>query len=256
MSTVKNYRELGCSECLNGRALNFDFSMAFQPIVDVSTRTIFAQEALARGMKGEPAATVFAHVNDDNRYAFDQACRVKAVNLAARLKVSSLLSINFMPNAVYQPELCIRTTLQAATEFGFPLDRIMFEVTEAEKVDDVSHLQSILTHYQDRGFVTALDDFGAGYSGLNLLADLDVSVLKLDMGLIRDIDKHDRKHAIVRGIVATCQELGVKLIAEGVETQAEFVSLRAIGIDLFQGYYFARPAFESLADIHWPEVPS
>ena len=251
MNSKNNHGEPGCDQCLNGRGLDFDFTMAFQPIVDVSTRTVFAQEALVRGIGNTPAGTVFAHVNDNNRYAFDQACRVKAVSLAARLNVTSLLSINFMPNAVYQPELCIRTTLKAAEESGFPISRIMFEVTEAEKVADVAHLQSILTHYQGRGFLTALDDFGAGYSGLNLLADLDISVLKLDMGLIRDIDKHARKHAIVRGIVATCQELSIKIIAEGVETQDEFASLRKTGIELFQGYYFARPAYESLASIDW-----
>ncbi|WKE64860.1 EAL domain-containing protein [Gallaecimonas kandeliae] len=251
MSEVKNYRELGCQACLNGTALGFDFSMAFQPILDLSTRTVFAQEALVRGIGNLPAATVFKQVNDENRYAFDQACRVKAVSLAARLKMPSLLSINFMPNAVYRPELCIRTTLKAAEDFGFPISRIMFEVTESERVDDIPHLQSIIRHYQQQGFTTALDDFGAGFSGLNMLADLHVDILKLDMHLVRDIDKNGRKHAIVRGVMATSEELGIKVIAEGVETPQEYVALREMGINLFQGFLFARPAYEALAEIDW-----
>jgi len=254
MRNVKNYRELGCSDCLNGTALDFDFTMAFQPIVDVSTRTVFAQEALARGIGNLPANTVFQNVNDDNRYAFDQACRVKAVSLAARLNITSLLSINFMPNAVYRPELCIRTTLQCAEEFGFPLERIMFEVTESEQVDDVEHLQSIFSYYRKCGFITALDDFGAGYAGLNMLADLDISILKLDMHLARDVDSNKRKHAIVRGIVTTCNELGIKVIAEGIETRNEFLALHALGIDLFQGFYFGRPAYESLVAVDWSNI--
>ncbi len=251
MAEIKNFRKLGCNECLNGTGLDFDFTMAFQPIVDVASRTVYAQEALVRGIGDLPAGTIFQHVNDNNRYAFDQACRVKAVNLAAKLNITSLLSINFMPNAVYRPELCIRTTLAAAEEYNFPISRIMFEVTESEKVEDIDHLQSIFNYYQQKGFITALDDFGAGYSGLNMLADLDVSVLKLDMYLSRDIDKNKRKHAIVRGINATCQEMGIKVIAEGVETRDEFIALRDIGVDLFQGFYFARPAYEALATIEW-----
>lgn len=256
MKSVKNYKDLECNECLNGEKLDFDFTMAFQPIVDASTRTVFAQEALVRGIGNSSAEAVFQNVNDDNRYAFDQSCRVKAVSWAVRLNISCILSINFMPNAVYRPELCIRTTLQAAEQFNFPLSRIMFEVTESEKVDDISHLQSIFDHYCKCGFVTALDDFGAGYAGLNMLADLNVAILKIDMHLVRDIDKNCRKHAIVRGIITTCQELDIKVIAEGIETESEFMVLRELGISLFQGFYFGRPAYESLVTVDWSSIPS
>lgn len=254
MKQVKNFRDIGCSECLNAAALDFDFTMAFQPIVDISSKSVFAQEALVRGKDGQSAATVFEHVNDDNRYAFDQACRVKAVELAARLDITSLLSINFMPNAVYRPELCIRTTLAAAKKFQFPTSRIMFEVTESEKVDDIPHLQSIFQHYQEQGFITAIDDFGSGFSGLNMLAELEANILKLDMQLIRGIDSNPRKHAIVSGILTTCRELGMQVIAEGVETVGEYYSLKALGIQLIQGYLLAKPAFESLADINWAAI--
>lgn len=249
MKAQQNFRDMGCRECLKGADLGFDFAMAFQPIVDMERREVFAQEALVRGLQGEPAGSVFAHVNDANRYRFDQCCRVKAVQLAAELDVRSLLSINFMPNAVYVPERCIRTTLDAADAYGFPIERIMFEITEAERVDDLPHLREIVTHYKQRGFTTAIDDFGAGYSGLNLLAELQTDLLKLDMALVRGIDADPTRQAIVRGILQVCRDLGIRVIAEGIETREELRTLRGFGVALFQGFYFAKAAFRSLAEL-------
>ena len=226
--------------------LEFGLSMAFQPIVDVNAGAVFAHEALVRGEGGESAGSVFAHVNEDNLYQFDQACRVRAIEFAARLEMPTRLSINFMPNAVYRPEACIQTTLKAAAEFGFPVERIIFEVTEAEKVTDQGHLRDIVLHYQQCGFLTAIDDFGAGYSGLNLLADFVPDYVKLDMALVRDIDRNPTRQAIVRGLMTMLEELEVGVIAEGVESREEFACLSDLGISLFQGYLFARPGFETL----------
>ena len=254
MTTQDTNTPGGCSQCRDGNALDFDFSMAFQPIIDMQSMSVFAQEALVRGAGDESAGNVFAHVNDDNRYAFDQACRVKAIALAARLGMTCMLSINFMPGAVYQPARCIQATLKAAREHNFPIEQIMFEVTEGERVDDVAHLQNILSHYRHRGFTTALDDFGAGYSGLNLLAELDVGLIKIDMGLIRDVDSNRKKHAIVSGITGACSKMNIRVIAEGVETRAEFDTLRNIGINLYQGFYFAKAAYEAEAELDWDRI--
>ena len=249
MIVQKNYRALGCSECAGGAGLDFAFTMAFQPIVNVATREIFAHEALVRGLNNESAGEIFKHVNDDNRYRFDQACRVKAVELASQLSMPCYLSINFMPNAVYRPELCIRTTLAAADRYGFPIERIIFEITEGEKVDDLVHLREIVQHYKQQGFLTAIDDFGAGYAGLNLLADVQTDLVKLDMALIRHIDKDKGRRAITKGIIQVCRELSMQVIAEGVETYEELSALQALGAELFQGFYFARPAFQALATV-------
>ncbi|RMZ62005.1 EAL domain-containing protein, partial [Vibrio anguillarum] len=116
-----------CQQCSEKQSLPFDFTMAFQPIVNVADNTIFGYEALVRGLNNESAYSIIEQVSDDNRYRFDQLCRIKAIKLAAKLKLSGILSINFLPNAVYQPERCIRTTLEAAKQFGFPTERIMFE---------------------------------------------------------------------------------------------------------------------------------
>lgn len=246
MKNEKNFVSAGCRDCRNAPPLEIDFSMAFQPIVDISRRTVFGYEALVRGRNGEGAGAVLAGVDDTNRYRFDQTCRVKAIDVAARLGLQGMLSINFLPNAVYRAETCIRATLEAAAEHAFPTDRIIFEVTEGERVTDHAHLLDILTTYKELGFMTAIDDFGAGYSGLNLLAEFQPNIIKLDMALTRNIDKDRVRRAIVFAILAACRELDIAVIAEGIETREECSSLADEGVELFQGYYFARPEFEKL----------
>lgn len=109
-------------------------TFAFQPIVDLKSGDAYAYEALVRGPQGEPAASVLSQVDDANRYHFDQRCRTTAIELAARLGMDRYLSINFMPNAVYQPAACIRTTFEAAERHGFPVNRIIFETVEGESI--------------------------------------------------------------------------------------------------------------------------
>ncbi|MDY0006188.1 MAG: EAL domain-containing protein [Spongiibacteraceae bacterium] len=206
-----------------------------------------------RGAAGEPAGVVLSRINDDNRYRFDQACRVAAVETAARLGMDCMLSINFMPNAVYDPARCLQTTLQAARRCDFPQERIIFEFTEEERIVDHGRLREIVEYYQKSGFNTAIDDFGAGYAGLNLLADLHSDLIKLDMKLVRGIEKDPRRRSIVKAILLAASELGINPIAEGVETLAEYQVLRDLGIQLFQGYLFARPELEALPRVRFPE---
>lgn len=244
-----------CEGCSSGASLGFTFSYAYQPIVDVSSRTIFAHEALVRGTTGGSALSVLSQVTESNRYKFDQACRVKAIRTAAALKMQTRVSINFLPNAIYRPEVCIQTTLEAARVHNFPLDRIMFETIEGERVEDAKWFAEILREYKKIGFLTAIDDFGAGYAGLNLLADFQPDVIKLDMELVRGIHSRKASQAIVRGIMSICQQLDISVIAEGIESVDEYLCLQSMGIELMQGYLFARPLFEACATdahINWP----
>lgn len=234
-----------CAGCKDPTTLGFDFEYAYQPIVDLASRSIFAHEALVRGSNGESAASILSQVNNANIYHFDQACRVKAVKTAAELQLEGLLSINFFPNAVYRPELCIRTTLEAAAKYNFSIENIIFEFTEVEQVLDTKHLLNIVTEYKKLGFKTAIDDFGAGYAGLNLLAKFQPDLIKLDMELIRDIENDRPKQAIVKSLIGMSAELGIKVIAEGVETKPERDFLLAHGINLMQGYLFCKPAFKA-----------
>ena len=246
----------GCAGCRNADASAFPipFTMAFQPIIDTADSRIWGYEALVRGVAGESAMAVLGQVTADNRYAFDQACRVKAIELAGAgiADTDAKLSINFMPNAVYEPKACIRATLAAAERMQFDTRRLMFEFTENERMDDAAHVEHIVAEYRRMGFTTALDDFGAGYAGLSLLARFQTDLIKIDMDLVRDVDQSRVKQAIVRAIVGIGAELGILVLAEGIETAAELAILKAMGIRLFQGYHFARPQlekFQTMADL-------
>lgn len=239
----------GCKGCKDSPPLDFDFDFAYQPIVDIRSQSVFAYEALVRGVGGEGALTVLERVDDRNRYRFDQLCRTRAISTAAQLGMTEHLSINFLPNAVYRPELCIRSTLEAARLHNFPLDRLIFETVEGEHLKDNRHLTNVLREYREFGFKTAIDDFGAGYSGLSLLADFQPDLIKLDMGLVRGVHRDRARQAIVKAVVTMCSDLGVTVIAEGIEHAEERDFLANCGIYLMQGYWFARPAFKALAQV-------
>lgn len=243
-----------CDGCRDGAGFETPITMAFQPIVDVSAGTVFAHEALVRGVAGEGAGEILGQVSDQNRYAFDQQCRITAIDLAAKLGMAQQganLSINFLPNAVYEPRACIRLTLAAAMRVGFPLNRIIFEFTEVERLD-TNHILNILRSYRAMGFQTAIDDFGAGYAGLGLLSKFQPDIVKLDMDLIRDIDTSTVKQTIVAATLGMLRDLGVTPLCEGVETLAEYETLRHLGVDLMQGYLLAKPALAALAIPAWP----
>lgn len=238
-----------CDGCRDGADFDLPFSMAFQPIVDITSGAVFAHEALVRGPNGEGAGSVLSQVKEDNRYAFDQQCRVKAIELASTLYDPAdnvKLSINFMPNAVYEPRACIRLTLATAMKTGFPLDRIIFEFTENEQLD-TKHVLHILRTYRDMGFKTAIDDFGAGHSGLGLLTHFQPDIVKLDMDLVRGIDTDPVRQKIVKHTLRMLEELAIVPLCEGVETAGEFATLKELGVSLIQGYVLAKPSFESLA---------
>lgn len=258
MLDIHNGAGLGCSACHTDRGLGFAVTMAFQPLVDAERRRVWAYEALVRGENGQSAAEVLHMVNDENRYAFDQTCRVEAIALASRLGIAergAKLSVNFMPGAVYSPAACIRRTLQAAAANRFPLEAIIFEITEGERMVDISHVREIAREYALHGFTLALDDFGAGFSGLNLLSALDgIRLIKLDGALVRHIENNPRAQRIVASLLDLCGTFNIDVLAECVETTAEYATLRSLGITLMQGYLFARPAWQALPEVSWPDL--
>ncbi|BBC71822.1 diguanylate phosphodiesterase [Altererythrobacter sp. B11] len=242
-----------CTGCRDGAEFETPFAMAFQPIVDTDRGQPFAYEALIRGMDGAGAASILSRVTDTNRYAFDQACRVKAIETAMAAGImgsDARLSINFLPNAVYSPMACIQLTLRTAQATGMPLDRLIFEFTENEEMGSPDHVASIVETYKQIGFATAIDDFGAGHSGLGMFAHFVPDEIKLDMQLVRGIDGDRRRQAIVTAMVGMCRELDTLLIAEGIETAAEAATLRRLGVRYHQGYWYARPALGMLPELN------
>ncbi|MFK4874290.1 EAL domain-containing protein [Novosphingobium sp. ZW T3_23] len=185
----------------------------------------------------------------ENRYAFDQQCRVTAIKEAVNagiLDTGAKLSINFLPNAVYSPAACIQLTISTASEVGFPAERLIFEFTENEQIADTRHVQNIIATYREMGFTTAIDDFGAGHAGLGLLVQFQTDLLKLDMDLIRGIDRSEPRRVVVSGVMGIAKDLGISVIAEGIETSGEYTVLRDLGVRYMQGYFLAKPGFQML----------
>jgi EAL domain-containing protein (putative c-di-GMP-specific phosphodiesterase class I) len=229
--------------------MGFKFSFAFQPIVDVRNREIISYEALVRGPHGESSASVFAQVPQYDILRFDEICRRKAIYLASRLKIPNRLNLNLAAASIFEVDLSITATFQASIQSGIPAENIIFEVLESESLTEQRNLIRYLRLIQEFGFATAIDDFGAGYSGLKLLVEYQPYYIKLDRHLIGNIHENLVKQRIFSGIHKICESLSIEIVAEGVENVGEYHWLNEAGISIFQGYYFARPAFEALPDV-------
>ena len=233
------------------------FTMAFQPIVDAGSRDVFAYEALVRGAGGEGALEVLAAVDRSNRRQFDQQCRTAAIAFATALGLKATgagLSINVMPNAVDDIGACCGGMQAACDKAQIQPDRIIFEFTEDEPVEDQGRVARLIRTYHENGFRVAIDDFGAGHSGLALLARLQPDIIKLDRELVRGLDEDRVRRAIVASIRRMCDELGIVLVAEGIETPGEYACLRELGVSLLQGFLFARPEIGALPKPAWPAL--
>jgi EAL domain-containing protein (putative c-di-GMP-specific phosphodiesterase class I) len=123
----------------------------------------------------------------------------------------------------------------------------MLEVLEREIIDDLEEFRDVIDEHRASGLQFAIDDFGSGHAGLSMLANFQPDFVKIDMGLLRDIDRSGPRQAIVRGILRTCSDLGVEVIAEGIESEGEYRWLSGEGVHLFQGYLVGKPAFEQLS---------
>ncbi|MBC7895159.1 MAG: EAL domain-containing protein [Cytophagaceae bacterium] len=239
---------------MSGGLADVRYSYAFQPIVDINAQAIWSYEALIRGTRGEGAGSVYARVDRLDLHEFDRQSRGVAIEIAGRLGVACSLNLNALPGSLADGTAGVERTVASALAAGLSVDQLVLEVTESEVIEDAVVLCERLNAYRAAGIRIAIDDFGAGYAGLNLLADLQPDVLKLDMTLVRGIDGRGARQSIVRAILQVSLDLGIDVVAEGVETMREYEWLAELGLVLFQGYLIAKPAFESLPAIMLPRV--
>ena len=229
------------------------YSFAFQPIVNVVTGSIISFEALVRGSNNESAWHILKQISKDDLYHFDEMLRLSAIPLAAKLGIRCSLNLNLLPGSIEHSDSSIISTLDTAEQCGISPERITLEITENEIIHDYTRFIESLNLHRGKGVNISIDDFGAGYSGLNLLAEFQPDNIKLDMTLLRNIDTRGPRQAIIRGIIRTCNDLGIDVIAEGVETEEEYWWLRDEGVTLYQGYLFAKPGFEQLPIAFYPK---
>ncbi|MCC3750701.1 MAG: EAL domain-containing protein [Halorhodospira halophila] len=220
----------------------------YHPLVDArDPQRVFAYECLMRGVGGDggviaPGAMFRAAELADLEFHLDRLARVAAIRDSHLQGIQANLFINFRPTAIYDPAFCLRTTVGAVEKLGLDPRRIVFEVVETEAISDHRHLRHIVDQYRQGGFRIALDDLGAGYGSLNLLKDLEPDFVKIDRELIRHVHRNPGQATIVEAMVGMARNLGTTTVAEGVEERDEAEWLREVGVDLLQGFYFARPA--------------
>lgn len=221
------------------------FTHAFQPIVDADQKEIVSYEVLLRGKHNESCSALLQQVDPDQRKAFDQHSRNRAIALASELGLSCSLNLNFTPDSIlFEDGKYVDETIRTARDYGITSEQIVLEILESEIIRNIDALLQALNNLRRKGATIAVDDFGSGYAGLNLLADVQPDLIKLDMNLIRNIHENGARQSIVKAISLVCLDLGIDLLAEGVENKEEFTFLKDTGISLFQGFFFAKPGLE------------
>ena len=222
------------------------FRSDYQPIVALGEQRspVVGYEALlrAQGPAGPllPSELFGAAERAGWLHVLDRVGRTTALRGAESWLGDRLLFVNFLPTTIYRPQVCLRTTEQAAREAGLRLDQLVFEVTESERVTDLAHLADVFAYYRDRGCKVALDDLGAGYSSLNLLVQLQPDVVKLDKQIVQRLPD-PASAAVVTAVVEIAHSYGGQVLAECVETASQAAAARELGVDLGQGWYFGRP---------------
>lgn len=213
--------------------------IAFQPVVRPSDRTVFGYEALLRTT--EPTLPTPVHMLDaaERLGELDQLGRIirqRASEPLSGAGSESLLFVNLHPRDLLDP-----TLLDAATPLSAVAGRVVLELTERASLENIEGIRGTVRQLREMGFRIAVDDLGAGYAGLSSFALLEPDIVKLDMTLIRDVDSSPVKRKVVASMASLCRDMGMLIVAEGVETTAERDVLLDAGCDLLQGYLFARP---------------
>lgn len=217
----------------------------FQPIVHLQTRQIYGYEGLVRG----PVNTVlhspthlFEAATRAGRVAeLDLLCRRVVIHRFAQLGLPGRLFINVDPLSMVHEHFREGQTLEFVEQVRLNPSQLIIELTETHPVEDVRLMQQAMVHYREMGFRVALDDLGAGYSGLKLWSEIRPDIVKIDRHFIHGVDQDRTKQQFVSTILKTATALGCRVITEGVETEGEYATLRKLGVEMLQGYYFGRP---------------
>jgi len=236
-------------EMLDGKRL----AVAFQPIVMASDATkIFAQEALLRGIGPNDAVVFPGYILDVARSCgmlaqVDRAARDIALDALVQGRIAERVFVNISAGTAHDPAEAVDMTARLIDKAGIARERVVFEVTESDRTLDMDMLRRILAAHRKAGFGVALDDVGAGYSSLNLLHQLRPDYIKLDMALIHGVHKDNYKALIAQKIIEIAQSLGIRTIAEGIESGDELAWVQGSGAEFAQGYFIGRPSAPEFA---------
>lgn len=220
----------------------------FQPIVSLTDATILGYEALSRGPSGspleQPDRLFAAAAACDLLWELDLLCRFRALEMAGKIMEKHLLFLIVDPKIINDPRFQKGLTRGYLNLSQTDVLGIVFEITEKTAIQDYKGFRRILDNYTSQGYQIALDDTGSGYSGLTLLAETRPQYVKLDMELVRNIDKDSLKQALIKALCQFAHATNIKLVAEGIETTNELNSLIDIGVHYGQGFLLQHPSPE------------
>lgn len=214
--------------------------IAYQPIVDARNRRVFGHEALLRSSEPSlphPGAVIDAAVRLEQLDVLGRTIRSRAAGPVAENPAAGVLFVNLHVRDLLDP-----TLTAPESPLSRIASRVVLEITERAALDEVGDVRPRIARLREMGFRIAIDDLGAGYSGLTSFAQLEPEVVKLDMSLVRGIDSSATKQKVVRSMSSLCRDMGMLVVAEGVETPSERDMLVELGCDLLQGYLFAKPS--------------
>lgn len=221
-------------------------STLFQPILSLSERCVHGYEALSRGPSNSPLHApmpLFGAARHAGRLSeLEALCRKNACQRFRELGLDGRLFLNVSPEVLLEPERRTGHTLELLKELGIPPQQVVIELTEQTPIEDFGLLDAALCYYRAMGFSIALDDLGAGYASLRLWSELRPDYVKLDRHFVDGIDRDPLKREFVDSILRMARASEARIIAEGIERPEELATLVEMGVDLLQGYLFARPA--------------
>lgn len=218
----------------------------FQPVVLMGNGEIAGYEGLIRGPSDSPLHSplnLFRAANENGlSVEVEHLSRQVVLESFARLKLSGKLFLNVSPECLLQRNARHGETLGYIHNLGLSPDRVIIELTENQRIYDYNLMREAVKHYRTMGFEIAIDDLGEGFSSLRLWSELRPDYVKIDMHFIQGIDQDPVKHQFVSSIQQIAEKSGTKVVAEGIETEAELQAIKDLGITCGQGYYIARPS--------------
>jgi diguanylate cyclase (GGDEF)-like protein len=231
---------------------NEEIKTVFQPIVSLKDGKVHGYEALSRGPKDtmlEQPAALFDIARLHNKlWELEFLCRLKAIENASKFFPDSKIFLNVDPAIINDDKFKQGFTKEYLTRYNIDVQNIVFEITERNTIRDYRAFRKTIDNYKNQGYSIAIDDLGSGYSGLTTIAEIHPHYIKLDMNLIRNIDKDGLKFAMIKTFYEFACIADMKIVAEGIETENELSALIEIGVDFGQGYYIQQPS-ESLKSI-------
>lgn len=230
---------------LNAILENNDIRTVFQPIISLRDGAVLGYEALSRGPSGSvlqnPDALFGVATECGKLWELDRLCRSTALETACRLASGIRLFLNVHPQVIYDEKFKSGFTAEFLRKFDIDPENIYIEITEKNAAENPDDFRETIAHYKNQNYKIAIDDAGAGYSGLNMITDIRPHFIKLDIYLIRGIDKDEYKKSLVKSLYEFCKVSSISLIAEGIETEEELGTLIDIGVHYGQGYFVQKP---------------